>query len=380
MPKHSGGAVVDNPILNVKNEDEAVIALKNLYRTYGYLPYKMSKFEEYDLYVENKKFLVSDDIITFSDFNGKLMALKPDVTLSIIKKVKASQDTEKLFYHENVYRALKNTKEVREILQMGLECIGEVGIYETAEVIMLAGKSLATLSENYVIDISHVGLINGILDAAQVDFAVRTQIMAHLKEKNPHDIKKICQAAGVDDNITDKICKAATIWGGFSQILPKLDEISVNKETETAIEELRQIYTILEINGCGDRVKIDFSVMNDMSYYNGVVFRGFVEGVPVNVLSGGRYDKLLERFGKKSGAIGFAVYLGILWQYIATPKTQDADVVIYYYDDTDLALLTKKVKELTEMGSTVTVYKKSCNKPLKCAKKFEIIGGRLVEI
>ena len=120
--------------------------------------------------------------------------------------------------------------------------------------------------------------------------------------------------------------------------------------------------------------------MNDMNYYNGVVFRGFVEGVPVNVLSGGRYDKITERFGMKSGAIGFAVYLGILWQYIATPKAQDADVVIYYSEDTDLTVLTQKVKELTEMGSTVTVYRKGCEKPLKCSKRFEISGGRLVEL
>ena len=371
---------MDYPILNVKNEDEAVIVLKNLYRTYGYLPYKMSKFEEYDLYVENKNFLVSDDIITFSDFNGKLMALKPDVTLSIIKKVKSTQYTEKLFYHENVYRALKNAKEVREILQMGLECIGDVGTYETAEVLMLASKSLAALSKHYVIDISHMGFVDGILEASGADFVTRSEIMTYIKEKNSHDITKTCDRAGISLENTERICKAATLWGGFEDLLPQLKEISVNDKTENAIRELEEIYSILKINGCSEYVKIDFSVMNDMNYYNGVVFRGFVEGVPVNVLSGGRYDKITERFGMKSGAIGFAVYLGILWQYIATPKAQDADVVIYYSEDTDLTVLTQKVKELTEMGSTVTVYRKGCEKPLKWSKRFEISGGRLVEL
>lgn len=371
---------MDNPVLKVKNEDQASIALKELYRKYGYLPYKMSKFEEYDLYVENKNFLVSDDIITFSDFNGKLMALKPDVTLSIIKKIKGSEDTEKLFYHENVYRAFKNTKEVREILQMGLECIGDIGIYETAEVIMLASKSLGEISEKYVIDISHMGFINGLLDVANVDFATKTEIMLHIKEKNPHDIRKECQKAGIAEEISEKICKAASLWGSFEDILPELKAISVNEETAKAVEELDAIYEILKINDCADYVKIDFSVINDMNYYDTVVFKGFVEGVPVEVLSGGRYDKLLERFNKKSGAIGFAVYLGVLWQYIVSPKTPDADIVIFYSDDTDLASLTKKVKELTQMGSSVTVYKKGCKKQLKCAKRFEIDGGRLVEL
>ena len=69
----------------LKNDEKAVFALRSLYEKYGYSQFKMSKFEEYDLYVRNKDFLVSDNIITFTDTNGKLMALKPDVTLSIIK-------------------------------------------------------------------------------------------------------------------------------------------------------------------------------------------------------------------------------------------------------------------------------------------------------
>lgn len=371
---------MESPVLNVKNEDEAVIALKKLYRKYGYLPYKMNKFEEYDLYVENKNFLVSSDIITFSDFNGKLMALKPDVTLSIIKKVKTSEDTEKLFYHENVYRTLKNTKEVHEILQMGLECIGDVGIYETGEVLTLAAKSLETVSSDYVIDVSHMGFINGLLSEAKTDYSVRTEIMSHIKEKNPHDILKICEKAGISNKISEKICKVASLWGSFDKVLPELKQISVSKETDDAIRDLEAIYEILKVTGCSNHVRVDFSIINDMNYYDAIVFQGFIEGIPVNVLSGGRYDKLLERFEKKSGAIGFAVYLGILWQYVLTPKTADSDIVIYYDDDTDVADLALKVQEFIEMGSTVAVQKKTCHKQIKCAKKFEMADGRLAEL
>ena len=69
----------------LKNEERAILKLRSLYKKYGYMPFKMSKFEEYDLYVRNKDFLISDRVITFNDTNGKLLALKPDVTLSIIK-------------------------------------------------------------------------------------------------------------------------------------------------------------------------------------------------------------------------------------------------------------------------------------------------------
>ena len=72
----------------LKNDEKAIFGLRSIYRRYGYSQYKMSKFEEYDLYVRNKDFLVSDNIITFTDTTGKLLALKPDVTLSIIKNGK----------------------------------------------------------------------------------------------------------------------------------------------------------------------------------------------------------------------------------------------------------------------------------------------------
>ena len=89
----------------LKSDERAVYELRSLYREYGYTQYKMSKFEEYDLYSENKDFLVSDGIITFNDTNGKLLALKPDVTLSILKNFKDEENAvQRLYYNENVYR------------------------------------------------------------------------------------------------------------------------------------------------------------------------------------------------------------------------------------------------------------------------------------
>ena len=120
-----------NPIW--KNEERFGLILQNLYRSYGYIPYKMSRFEEYDLYVRNKDFLVSDQIITFSDRSGRLLAMKPDVTLSIVKNAPEKCGVvQKVYYQENVYR------DYREILQTGLECVGDLGEYEIAEVVLLA--------------------------------------------------------------------------------------------------------------------------------------------------------------------------------------------------------------------------------------------------
>jgi ATP phosphoribosyltransferase regulatory subunit len=146
--------VIDERIL--KNEERAVYALRSLYRGFGYTPYKMSKFEEYDLYVRNKDFLISDGIITFTDTAGKLLALKPDVTLSIVKNSKDTPSgVEKLYYNENVYRIAKGSRNYKEIMQTGLECIGSIGLYDVCEVLILAVKSLALLDGDWALDISH---------------------------------------------------------------------------------------------------------------------------------------------------------------------------------------------------------------------------------
>ena len=104
----------------LKYDEKTVFSLRELYGKYGYSQYKMSKFEEYDLYVRNKDFLISDHVITFTDTNGKLMALKPDVTLSIIKNSKDLPETvQKVYYDENVYRVSKGTQSFKEDADRG---------------------------------------------------------------------------------------------------------------------------------------------------------------------------------------------------------------------------------------------------------------------
>ena len=99
--------------------ERAEYALRSLYLKYGFSQYKMSKFEEYDLYAQNKDFLVSENVITFNDTDGKLLALKPDVTLSIIKNGKDDLlGVQKVFYNENVYRVSKGTHSFKELMQV----------------------------------------------------------------------------------------------------------------------------------------------------------------------------------------------------------------------------------------------------------------------
>ena len=344
--------MIDNSLL--KNEEKAVFALRSLYRQYGYTPFKMSKFEEYDLYVRNKDFLVSDSVITFTGMNGKLLALKPDVTLSIVKNTKDIPDTvQKVYYNENVYRVSKNTHEFKEIMQTGLECIGNIDIYNIFEVISLAAKSLEAISDSYVLDLSHIGIVSAAVESAGFDRSTGRAILICIGEKNQSGIEKICKENNVSDDACQKLVALVGTYGKIEKVIPALEEICDTDEMKTALNEFRNICSLLVSSSIAKNINIDFSIATDMRYYNGVVFQGFVENVPTGVLSGGQYDNLMKKMGRKSGAIGFAVYLDTLERLNLTEKKYDVDTVLLYSADCSAADLADAVNSLVADGKSV---------------------------
>lgn len=288
-------------------DEKIAFSLRSLYAQNGYNKYRMSKFEEYDLYVKNKDFLVSGNVITFTDTDGRLMALKPDVTLSIIKNSKDNPDSlMKVYYNEHVYRVSKGTHSFKEIMQAGVECLGKVDNGVIASVLSLAKSSLDKVSEQNALEISHLGIVESVLNACGFDKSEKKEIVTALGEKNEQAVREACKKKGLTASYTETVAKLVSVYGKADKVLPLLDSFALSSECEKEIESLREVVGML---GNTDDIIIDFSVVNNMSYYNGISFKGFVEGVPVSVLSGGQYDKLMSKMGRKSGAIGFAVYL-----------------------------------------------------------------------
>lgn len=340
----------------LKNEERALLGLRSLYRAYGYLPFKMSKFEEYDLYVRNKDFLVSDRIIAFNDTNGKLMALKPDVTLSIIKNAEDAVGVkQKVYYNENVYRVSRRTGQFKEIMQAGLECVGDIDSYDLYETVLLAAESLAMISEEFVLDVSHLGILTALLDEIGGDAAWRREVAACVASKNRHDLEKLCE--GLPTEQTAKLCACIEIYGEAGEVLEALEPICTGAAARAALEELRGLAELLAGSAHANRIRFDFSIVNDMSYYNGIVFRGFLAGISEGVLAGGQYDKLLRRMGRKGGAVGFAIYLDLLEELEAERKEHDVDVLVLYDEFTPSALLAETVRSLVAAGSCVSAQK-----------------------
>ncbi len=315
--------------------------LRRLFKNYGYSRYKMGKFEEYDFYAKNKQSLISQGVITFTDINGKLMALKPDVTLSIIKHLRDLDNiTQKFFYDEKVYRVSKNHNAFKEITQVGIEAAGVVDDYVICEVLELAIKSLNLISNgrNFVLDISNLSVIKNLLPD---DFS-QSEILNLIAAKNIHGLKKI-------DGLNQNIIKLVELNSDFDDAIKNLKNIA----------ELENFVRILEIlSEYKNNIRVDFSTTNDPNYYNGIIFKGFVDGVPECVLSGGQYDYLIQSMGhKNSKAIGFALYVDLL-ENIDNPKNDyDADILITYDENTPVNKIRECVKKYRGQNLNIAVQK-----------------------
>jgi len=334
-------------------EERLAQALRALYGTFGYTQYKMSKFEEYDLYVRNKSFLLSDSVITFTDTSGKLLALKPDVTLSIVKNEgDATDGVRKLSYNESVYRVSERTGAFREISQTGLECLGEIDGYHLSEVLSLAAQSLALISENYLLNVSHMGLLTLAMDAAGVVESDRATVLGFVSQKNRHDLLAFLAAKGISDADAAPLFALLSASGTPDAVLPALVGAVASEEWQAMLDELCTILSPLDL----DRVCVDFSLIHDLSYYNGIVFGGFVAGVPGCVLSGGQCDRLLERMGKRARAVGFAVYPDRL-DGLCAPEDYDVDAVVLYGESDAPSAVAAAVRACVTRGERTLACK-----------------------
>ena len=364
---------------NLKYDEQAVFLLRSLYSKYGYKQYKMRKFEEYDLYVRNKDFLISDSVITFTDTNGKLMALKPDVTLSIVKNTKDSDGSvQKVYYDENVYRVSKGTHSYKEIKQAGLECIGDVDTYCVCEVLSLAVKSLMTISESCVVDVSDLAILFALYDYIGLSYEARKRMTSLISDKNTHEMKRLCEDISVSAESTALLEELISYNGTPDEILPRLKAMTEQIGAQAEFSEFESVVSSLD-KELQSKLRIDFSVVSDINYYNGIVFKGFIDKIPDSVLSGGRYDSLMQSMSRKSKAIGFAVYIDMLERFNVKEREFDYAAVLLYSENDSISAVKNAAQRLINEYGCVFTAKKLPEKATY-GKLFELQNGEVILI
>ncbi|MCR4771581.1 MAG: ATP phosphoribosyltransferase regulatory subunit [Oscillospiraceae bacterium] len=300
--------IIDDSLL--RRDEKAAFALRALFEKHGYSRFFMGRFEEYDLYAGNKDFLADDRMISFTDIDGTLMALKPDVTLSVIRHTSdLPGQLRKVYYNENVYRAGRGDSGFREIMQAGLECIGEVKDEDICQTVLMAVESLNVLGGRCVLNISNLSFVTDVFAAAELRPESYGHALRFVREKNAPAIRDFCRSENISSAGRELLERLISVHGPLGTTLEGIRGMCPDSPALARLESVNEYLARL---GRADGVLLDFSIVNNMAYYDGMVFQGYMEGIPESVLSGGQYDALARKMGKKAGAIGFAVYLNKL--------------------------------------------------------------------
>lgn len=302
----------------LQKDEQVYLEMQQLFESKGYSLYKMRRFEEYSLYLENRKFLNGENVITFNDTQGKLMAIKPDVTLSIVKNARSEKGNQMVYYRESVYRFDQSSSSFKEINQLGLEYIGEIALDDMATICYLAEQALSVIDNKFVFAISHMGIVTGIIEAMGISEENRDEVIKAIKSRNFGQLEEIGKNNGTSKSILQKIKGIFDAPTDYKEALNALKSAMFNNDIKNAVDELEKVYENISKISKGDNIRLDFTIINDIAYYNGIIFQGFVSKLPKAILSGGRYDRLIEKFNKDKGAMGFALSLSDLAAYNPT--------------------------------------------------------------
>jgi len=338
---------MDNTLSKIAN---VYLNLRRLYESFGYRKFAMHKFEEYSFYLENKSFLPSESIITFNDLHGRLMALKPDVTLSILKNSIGREGPEKAYYRESVYRLDGKSGEYREIEQLGLEMINCSDIVSITEMVTLAAKTLEEVDEDYVLCVADIDYLYGLLESLPgLTEEIKDRVFRSVRMKNPHELRAALIEAGAEEGYATIVSDNMLFSGNNSVGIEEAKKLVLNDRMNKAMDSIQKIMSLI---GDKAKIKLDTPALGDITYYNRLTLSGYVSKIPYAVLSGGCYDKLANKFGKRCAA-GFALKLSDLNNYYGGKIAGDVDILLLYNENSDIRAVLTEAEKLRSEGKSV---------------------------
>ncbi len=291
-----------------KRETEAMI--HGIFQQMGYAELITPGLEFYDVFNLNSRYFPQEELYKLTDNKGRLLVLRPDSTMPIARvvatRLKDAMLPLRLYYNQPVYRfepSLKGRSD--EIVQTGIELIGSSSRMADVEMISAAVSVLSSVGANYSLELGDVGIFRELMHRLSATPAQKEEIRSLIEEKNYPALNDLLDHMG-DNKITAALKKLPTLFGG-EEVFDKAAALFQDARIELLLDQLRELYLELcEMNQNG-KIMVDLGLVNKTDYYTGLVIKGYLEGCGEEVLSGGRYDKLLSEFGYDIPAVGFAV-------------------------------------------------------------------------
>jgi len=311
--------------------------LVRLFRQRGYLEVSTPDTEFYDLFALSGSAIPQERMLQVGDLSGKICVMRPDSTTPIARvaatKLRAMPLPQRLYYDQKVYRSNPaHNGGNREIPQCGVELIGAKGKKADLEIIATAIDALRSCgASRFHVELGHAEFFRDLAGRMAVEEGTVEQMRVLIEGKNFAALNDLLEPYEGDPACA-ALKRLSRLFGG-AEVLAEAEKLAGKTE---AVDYLRSLYDELSAAGYGPYVRFDLGMVHQIDYYTGVVFRGYVEGAGEAVLSGGRYDHLVEVFGREAQATGFSVDVDAVAR--TRPETaQPALRVVVHYEPGYLA-------------------------------------------
>ncbi len=283
---------------------------REVFKHHGYHMVQPPSFEYYDVY--DAAVTKPENMFKFFDNNGRMLALRPDITTSVARIAATKPLGElpyRIAYSGSAYRndeAFSNDRQ-REFSQVGMELIGVKGIEADVEVIGITVEALLSFGiTDFQIDMGQVDYFKGLSESAGLSDALSDSLREKINDKDYVAIDKILEDMKIDNELKAKFKELPHMFGGIEIAQNALSE-NLNEKSQKALLNLIQVYEELKKKGEEKHLAVDLSMIPSLDYYTGIIVKGFAKGVAFPICSGGRYDSLTEKFGRSLPATGIAI-------------------------------------------------------------------------
>ncbi len=352
--------------------------LHDTLRRYGYRDIQTPTFEFFDVFSKEVGTVPSRELYKFFDREGNTLVLRPDITPSIARAASRyflEEDMPiRLCYMGNTFINNANFQgRLKEVTQLGAECMGELSVDADAEMLALVAESLksAGLGE-FQISVGHIGYFKSLLGEAQIGEEDELALRELISNKNHFGAEELLSGLSIRENVKEALVCLPQMYGS-GEILEKASALAVNQEGREAVERLAKLYEILKLYGLEKYISFDLGIVSKYKYYTGILFRAYTYGTGEPVVKGGRYDTLLGHFGKNAPSVGFAIVVDQLLmalnrQNIRIPTPMPA--LLLLYREEERAKAVAQAKSLREAGTPVELLRMEEGKTMEAYRSY----------
>lgn len=331
---------------------------------FGYQDIQTPTFEFFDVFSREIGTTPSKELYKFFDKEGNTLVLRPDFTPSIARcAAKYFMDETiplRFCYAGNNFINTDNLQgKLKETTQMGAELIGDASPAADAEMIAMLVEALlnAGLTE-FQVSVGQVDFFKGLCEQAGLDMETELELRSFISSRNEFGAQELLEHQPISDDVRDALLRVSSFFGSY-EILEDALACAGNERSKKAIERLKEIYGILQTYGVEQYVSFDLAMVSKYHYYTGVIFNAYTYQTGSAIAKGGRYDRLLEKFGKPSPATGFVVIIddlvAALTRQKRCPALENKNILLVYEGDIAAAII--EAKAYREQGYDVVLLK-----------------------